>query len=770
MSHLFIKRPGNYHQLLIRLITLSFIFPCFAVFALAPEYHSPDEILEELLTLQENFPDWIVIDSIGHSSEFNLPIWMAKISDFPAEAEAEPALLFIGQIHAEEVEGVEVTMALINTLLENIDADESRNRVENSELYFIPTLNPEGLNIVHSEMDVTFRKNCRDNIGDGEFRYRDRVGWDTSGVDLNRNFPLHWNRGQGLYERGNEFAVYNYYRGPSPASEPEIHALMKLAKKKRFQYSINYHSSRSRVNSESVLAPYYWGQGKEPPDNAAIETLRNAIALRIPNQNGQGTYDPRQTTQRNGQSPDWFYQATGSYHYIIEIGQDIQPEWDVMEQLITDQLPAAWFMMDLATGISRLNGFGTLTVMATDAVTDLPIEVQIEVDVFNNPVLDPRKTAEENGRYDWLMPEGLYNVVVSDFGYNTIEFDNLEIISGERTTLEVELEPIDQLQVEFQVLNSQEGHPIEANLLLSDEFSREIKLYQHAGGGCFKLPLNVYNIQISSPGFVPRIWEIDLFQEQFFSFSLDPSQILYDEEFDADQDWEHGGPGGHWGVVEQDGRTALTESNDGEYLPETDAWLLIETGAEIIDEHNAALMMIHRPYFEPGADFGYLKVWDNNSLHWVVISVFSQFPNGWDTTYIQLSEYGPGEIRLQFRVNSDRWCDEDGWLIDKLQVLHSEFSQDISDRSSLPQPMVWSIYPNPTNGRAKLSVEFPANGYSQITIYDMFGRQIERILDGRTGAGLHEFVIDGSEFPTGVYMIKLNGKHGTHISPLMFIK
>lgn len=770
MPKIFKNRTDLDLQLCINLLIFFLFSPFSTAFALPPQYHGPEEILDELLLMQEEYPDWVAIDSIGHSSEFEMPIWMTKISDFASESEPEPALLFIGQIHAEEVEGVEVTLTLMRLLLENLEDETYRSRVENSELFFIPTLNPEGLDVVHSETDVTFRKNCRDNVGDGVFRFRDRMGWDTSGVDLNRNFPIHWNRGQDLYERAEEFAVYNYYRGPHPGSEPEIQALMRLAESRRFQYSVCYHSSRSGGNSQSVLAPYYWGPGKEPPDLDAVDVLGDALALRMPNQNQGGTYASRQTTQRNGQSPDWFYQAIGTFHYIVEIGESIQPDWEIMEQLINDQLEAAWFLMDLATGVSRINGFGTLTVIVTDRVTGNPVEAIISVDAFSDPIIEPRKASPEVGRFDWLMPEGNYIVTLSAFGYHTIITNGLEIISGERTSLEQELEPLDQLQVEFHVQDGDEGVPIEARLSFNYGNAEAFEFNIPAGGGYLKLPLNSYQVLLSSPDYVPRYRDIDLYQAQSYNFTLAQQEILYEEEFDADQEWEHGGPGGHWGIVQADGRSALTESNDGEYLPESSAWLLIETGAELVADHNAVLMMVHKPYFEPGADSGYVKIWDNNSLDWIVVETFSQFPDGWDTTYIDLGDFGPGEIRLQFRVTSDRWLDEDGWLIDKLQIMNSEFPQAVIADYSLPKAMEMSVYPNPTNGSVRLSVQFPSDGYGIINIYDISGRQIGNIFDSRVVAGLHEFALDGSSFPTGMYIIKLDSDHGTRSQPLMFIK
>lgn len=73
---------------------------------------------------------------------------------------------------------------------EGIDEDIIEARVtyivDNYEIWIIPLLNPDGYNYDREDPDRFWRKNMRDNDGN------DRYGDQCDGVDLNRNFPLHW--------------------------------------------------------------------------------------------------------------------------------------------------------------------------------------------------------------------------------------------------------------------------------------------------------------------------------------------------------------------------------------------------------------------------------------------------------------------------------------------------------------------------------------------------------------------------------------------------
>ena len=73
---------------------------------------------------------------------------------------------------------------------EGIDEDIIEERVtyivDNYEIWVIPILNPDGYIYDRDDPDRFWRKNMRDNNGN------DRNTDECDGVDLNRNFPLHW--------------------------------------------------------------------------------------------------------------------------------------------------------------------------------------------------------------------------------------------------------------------------------------------------------------------------------------------------------------------------------------------------------------------------------------------------------------------------------------------------------------------------------------------------------------------------------------------------
>ena len=57
------------------------------------------------------------LEELGASTEDGLPFWAVKLSYNADLDEDEPRILFLGQCHAEEILGIEITMELINKFL-----------------------------------------------------------------------------------------------------------------------------------------------------------------------------------------------------------------------------------------------------------------------------------------------------------------------------------------------------------------------------------------------------------------------------------------------------------------------------------------------------------------------------------------------------------------------------------------------------------------------------------------------------------------------------
>ena len=217
---------------------------------LSDRYHTYSEIDSILHEWDEEFGDTININSpypnsgpifklieLGESAQDNLPFWAVKLSFNANIDEDEPRVLILGQCHAEEILGVEISMELIYRFLhpEEYPADfqSLAGILYSSEIWIVPTHNPEGLSVVHGwedednnwHQDVSYRKNKMDANHNGIFDY-DSIGYgnDLDGVDLNRNYPLNWIFGdeyletdEGCGSNPSYVSNYDYYRGESPS-------------------------------------------------------------------------------------------------------------------------------------------------------------------------------------------------------------------------------------------------------------------------------------------------------------------------------------------------------------------------------------------------------------------------------------------------------------------------------------------------------------------------------------------------------------------------
>ena len=64
-------------------------------------------------------------------------------------------------------------------------------------------------------------------------------------------------------------------------------------------------------------------------------------------------------------------------------------------------------------------------------------------------------------------------------------------------------------------------------------------------------------------------------------------------------------------------------------------------------------------------------------------------------------------------------------------------------------------YPNPFNPTTQISFELPQATNVDLRVYDMLGREVAVLENGRKPAGLHEVSFDGSAMTSGIYIYKL---------------
>ena len=87
--------------------------------------------------------------------------------------------------------------------------------VDTTELWFMPVANPDGYDYTFTPGYRLWRKNLRDNDGDGAITGAD-------GVDPNRNFAYKWGYDN---EGSSPSPASETYRGTGAGSEPETKAM-----------------------------------------------------------------------------------------------------------------------------------------------------------------------------------------------------------------------------------------------------------------------------------------------------------------------------------------------------------------------------------------------------------------------------------------------------------------------------------------------------------------------------------------------------------------
>jgi len=202
-------------------------------------YLKYNEMLAELDDMFAQYPN--LITQKAPISTFltanNRPIYHVKISDNPNTDEAEPKILYTAIHHAREPMSLMETIFFMWYVLENYGTNEEITYlVNNTQLFFVPCINPDGY--LHNESTNPngggmWRKNRRLNSG------------GSYGVDLNRNYSYGWGTTGTSATQSNDT-----YRGTAPFSEPETQAMRWLVQNHNFVTAFNAHTF-----AEDILFP-----------------------------------------------------------------------------------------------------------------------------------------------------------------------------------------------------------------------------------------------------------------------------------------------------------------------------------------------------------------------------------------------------------------------------------------------------------------------------------------------------------------------------------
>ncbi|MDM7916680.1 MAG: M14 family zinc carboxypeptidase [Candidatus Eisenbacteria bacterium] len=410
-------RPGEWTDVLVSpedLDRLERIFPVSRVDdlpAMIPaQYHDYGETLTALQQMVLLHPTIAKLEDIGDgwSKTYNDPdwalhdVWALKISDNVQVDEPEPAILYSGVHHAREPVTVEICLGIATELLNGYGVDPQITRfINDHETWIVPIVNVDGHWCVTDLNYTSWRKNCRDNDGNG---YPTPADWWSmpDGVDLNRNYSWHWG---GLGSDPDPSG--ETYKGPSPFSEPETQATRALALRENFSFSIDYHSY-----GEEVMYPYGYDYSTQAPDNALLSQISQAVRDRI-----GGNYVSMQANQlypAAGNSQDWHYGENNCFAWIIETATEFIPPGTAIPGIVTPNVRGALYLQE------RVDGPG---VRGTVRINGVPGLATVRLMGIDNPALaNSRHSHPVLGDYYRLTAPGNQTLRFSAPGFDDQEF------------------------------------------------------------------------------------------------------------------------------------------------------------------------------------------------------------------------------------------------------------------------------------------------------------------------------------------------------------
>ena len=615
---------------------------------------------------------------IGYSGVDNLPIWAVKLSFNADIDEDEPKMLILGQCHAEEIYGLEIAIELIEWFLNPFNSENSIylqsifSIMSNSEVWIVPTHNPEGLEVVHGYYDInnnwlqdeSFRKNKFDANMNGIFDFVLGVGDDIDGVDLNRNYDFNWIFGDdfnqldsGCSTNPSYLSNFDYYRGTEPFSEPEIRAIRDFTIENNFLLSIAYHSSRSGCVAEKVIYPWIWEDDKSAPDIDVISELGIEISQKIPTQDGLSYYYPTNSKSMRGNAHDWLYANTGCIQYLIEVGtSDIQSsDINVIEDTISRNMQGLLYLLKKGAGTSIQNGPDVYQI--SGLVKDIngePINAEVKILENHGPMLKPRMT-DDFGRFRRILKEGLYTIEVSSFGYETYT-SSVSPSSSSITELEITLNELPYYNLNFNLLNSDiEG---EMYALLKGDFNEiEIDFSNQ-----IELPEGDYQLFINSDYYLPKFLNINLNQDTMVDIEIYNKGVFIYDSFENSNNWVNNN-----GLVIEDNQ--LKSQSSSYYQYNQNKSIRMSKDLSQFDNLDFILKVRLKNELEWDNDKLIFRLSSENSDAYSIIKQISSHNFEWYDAYIPFNIVDERKY-LEIVLETDGSVNYRGFNIDNIELLY----------------------------------------------------------------------------------------------------
>ncbi|XP_065213969.1 carboxypeptidase D-like [Planococcus citri] len=440
-------------------------------FLVDPHYTKFDDMISILRGLQQLHPDLVKVHTIGKSSRQRDLLAIEITNGVENRTPLKPMFKYVANMHGDEVVGYQLMIFLAQYLVNNYGlVDRVTKLVNTTDIYLMPSMNPDGFNEAHEGLCDTY-----DNVGRGNALHK----------DLNRDFP-------------DELAP------PRPTSfstrQPETQYMMKWIVNNPFVLSGNLHGGAivasypfDRSNSSIHLRP---PASSTSPDEEVFQYLALTYSLNHPEmRNGKKCKGDDPAFPHGITNGAAWYELTGGmqdYNYFHSNCFEITLELSCCKYPPHEDLPDYWKNnKESLLAYIEASHMGIKGFVADKSGYFIP-KATVIVEGINHNV-----STNEKGEYWRLLVNGTYNVYAVAPGYHptpkrsiTVENQKLraKVVNFTLTKilesppgLEVntELSPIDQygflVPIEFKYHSYEEMEKL--LLVLENSYPNITRLY-----------------------------------------------------------------------------------------------------------------------------------------------------------------------------------------------------------------------------------------------------------------------------------------------------
>ena len=614
-------------------------------------FYTYNEMLNELDDMHSQFPDIVSVRSeikdetysgsphIHETYEGRFLQWI-KISDNPNISENEPQILYTALHHAREPASLQQLIYFMWYMLENYNSNESiKQIIDNSELFFIPCVNPDGY--IYNETS--------EPSGGGMWRKNRR---DSHGVDNNRNYSF-------IDENGNEVwntsgtsnnPNNNTYAGDGPFSESENRAVRYFVESNNFKIALNNHTY-----GNLLLYPYGYDYNEPTEDNDIYEFISEALV----NENNYDNIISADLYPAAGDSDDFMYGML-----TTENNQTREKIFAMTPEIGSSFWPQTSTIEDICKGMLYLNLTAAKMIGNHASVNDLT-ENFITSDIFSANFSLQRLGIVNNGNFNIQIEPISSNIISVSSDINISSLDIGETIYNSfQIELNTSISPGDQVLFKY-VLNNglfnEEvfvekiyGVPI---LLIEDEsdnyssfwsnnseWSNTYEEYFSAETSITDSPYSNYSNNAEE--IINLINEIDL---SGYSYA----EINFDAKWNIESGYDYV-------------QVEISDDGGNNWIPQCGKYTNIG-----IETHDYA---INEPLY------------DGNQNEWVNESIL-------------LTDYIDQQISIRFKLYSDGGLRRDGFYFDNFKIKGLSSNLNISDDTL----NITKIYPVPSENMVFIS-------------------------------------------------------------------